>query len=121
MTETKNVDQPDDRDGVVLRRAWLHRRGKPTWVFQPSQRYGELIHTTRSGTVYAILAGHKHGKPFWVARLCDGAWCTVERELRATSIDFEHAGDYVFPVTNWQDARTSPHRQDGQPQKKEIP
>jgi hypothetical protein len=81
----------------LLCRAWLHRRGKSTWMFEPSQYYGELVHITRRGTVYAILAGHKYGKPFWVARLCDGAWCTVERELRARSIEFEDAGEYVFP------------------------
>jgi hypothetical protein len=95
--QSEKTSMSDPVDAVVMQRAWLHRRGKSTWMFEPSQRYGELVHITRNGTVYAILAGHKHGKPFWVARLCDGAWCTVERELRARSIEFEDAGDYVFP------------------------
>jgi hypothetical protein len=87
---------------VVMQRAWLHRRRKSTWMFEPSQVYGELVHVTRSGTVYAIMAGHKCGKPFWVARLKDDgkgsrSWVTVEAELRARSIEFEDAGEYVFP------------------------
>lgn len=81
----------------MTNRAWLHRGAKPPWVFQPSERYGELVHITRAGTVYAILTGHKVGKPFWVARLIRDAWCTVESELQATSIVFEGAGEYVFP------------------------
>lgn len=84
-------------------RAWLHRNGKTTWMFEPSQRYGELVHITSIGTVYAILAGHKYGKPFWVGRLCESAdgsefWATCEAELRARSIEFENAGEYVFPL-----------------------
>ena len=69
-------------------------------MFEPSQKYGELVHITRSGTVYAILASHKQGKPFWIGRLCNGAWCTTERELRARSIEFEDAGEYVFQPAN---------------------
>lgn len=81
--------------------AWLHRGTRPSWKFEPSQRYGELVHITRRGTVYAIKADHKSGKPFWVGRLVDNgaggkAWVTVEDELRATSIQFEGAGEYFF-------------------------
>jgi hypothetical protein len=76
--------------------AWLHRRGKPSWMFEPSQRYGELVHITRKGTVYAIFADHKYGKPFWVGRLVDGVWITVEDHLSAHSIEFDGAGVYTF-------------------------
>lgn len=83
-------------------RAWLHRRGKKTWMFYPSTVYGELVHITNNGTVYAILAGHKYGKPFWIGKLVTHdagytSWITVESELRARSIEFEYGGDYVFP------------------------
>lgn len=78
-------------------RAWLHRKSGKPWEFTPSQRYGELVHVTRAGTVYAIIAGHKFGKPFWIGRLVEtGAWVTWENELRATSIQFEGAGEYFF-------------------------
>lgn len=88
-------------DAVVMQRAWLHRRGKSTWMFEPSQLYGELIHKTAKGTVYAIFAAHKRGNPFWVGRLCDSAdghkfWATCGAKLRARSIEFEDAGEYVF-------------------------
>lgn len=81
--------------------AWLHRGTRPSWKFEPSQRYGELVHTTRRGTVYVIKSDHKSGKPFWVGRLVDDgagekAWVTWEDELRATSIQFEGAGEYFF-------------------------
>ena len=76
--------------------AWLHRRGKPSWKFVPSQRYGELVHITKKGTVYAIIADHKYGKPFWVGRLCDRVWITVEDQLSAHSIEFDGAGLYTF-------------------------
>ena len=72
MSKPKNSDADSD-SFVSNQRAWLHRNGKPTWMFEPSQEYGELVHITRSGAVYAIIAGHRYGKPFWVARLCDGA------------------------------------------------
>ena len=71
-------------------------------MFEPSQRYEELVHETSRGTVYAIFADHKFGKPFWIGRLSDlkdgrKFWETYERELRARSIEFEDAGEYVFP------------------------
>jgi len=78
--------------------AWLHRRGKATWQFEPNAKYGELVHITRSGTVYAIIAGHKQGKPFWVAKLINGAWCTVELNLRVDEIEFAGGGRYLFPT-----------------------
>jgi hypothetical protein len=76
--------------------AWLHRRGKPSWMFTPSQQYGELVHITNRGTVYAIFADHQHGKPFWVGRLCGSVWITVEDQLSAHSIEFDGAGVYTF-------------------------
>jgi hypothetical protein len=87
----------------LANRAWLHRRQRPTWMFEPNAKYGELIHRTGKGTVYAILADHKHGKPFWVARLHvdEGgrqSWFTVEARLRSRSIEFEDAGTYTFPT-----------------------
>jgi len=71
-------------------------------MFEPSKRYGELVHETPRGTVYAIFADHKYGKPFWIGRLCDSTdgrkfWGPCERELRSRSIEFEDAGEYVFP------------------------
>jgi hypothetical protein len=78
--------------------AWLHRNGKATWRFIPNPIYGELVHITRSGNVYAILAGHKVGKPFWIGILQDRSWLTCENILRARSIEFADAGEYVFPV-----------------------
>lgn len=77
--------------------AWLHRNGKKTWRFVPDPKYGELVHVTRSGAVYAILAGHKLGKPFWIGRLQDRSWLTCENHLRARSIEFANGGEYVFP------------------------
>lgn len=101
MTKPEDVDRAPVH-AVVMQRAWLHRRGKSTWMFEPSQLYGEFVHKTAKGTVYAIIGGHKHGKPFWVGRLCESAdgrkfWATCEAELRARSIEFEDAGEYVFP------------------------
>lgn len=80
-----------------MNRAWLHRRGKPTWMFEPSKVFDELVHITAKGTAYAIIADHKRSKPFWVGRLIGTAWCTCERELRARSIEFESTGEYIFP------------------------
>lgn len=77
--------------------ARLHRKGKATWIFSPVARYGELVHVTNKGTVYAILSDHKCGKPFWIGRLMGNAWCTVERDLRATEIVFDDGGTYTFP------------------------
>jgi hypothetical protein len=88
---------------IFTDRAWLHRRQRPTWMFEPSKLYGRLVHKTNKGTVYAIMQGIYIGKPFWVARLSiDGSgrqsWFTVEAELQATSIEFEDAGIYTFPA-----------------------
>ena len=83
---------------LFVQRAWLHRKGKASWEFAASSEYGgELVHVTRSGTVYAILSDHKLGKPFWIGRLQNDAWLTSEREVRATSIEFEDSGSYHFP------------------------
>ena len=79
--------------------AWLHRHGKSTWLFQPNAKYGELVHITRTGTVYAIIAGHKHGKPFWVGKRINEAWCTIERYLLSREIEFEGGGRYLFPTS----------------------
>lgn len=69
--------------------ALLIRAGKPSWEFNPSTQYGELVHETKHGNVYAIMSGHKgqSGKPFWIARLINGnAWVTVETEIKAKEI-----------------------------------
>lgn len=91
-----------DNSVLYACRAWLHRRDRATWEFTPSQRYGELIHTTSKGTVYAIISSHKYGRPYWVGRRCEGRdghefWATCERHLRAHSIEFEGEGVYIFP------------------------
>jgi len=83
--------------------AWLHRNGRSTWEFKPEGCYGDLIHRTSKGTVYAIILGKSCDKPFWIGRLGKSSggsdvWLTCERELRARSIEFENGGDYLFPV-----------------------
>lgn len=87
-------------------KAWLYRHGctKP-WLFETSPQFDELIHTTSRGTVYAIFADHKHGKPFWIGRLAIKGigwkvWVTCEASLRARSIVFDGAGEYVFKQLN---------------------
>jgi hypothetical protein len=82
---------------VLPARAWLHRRNKPTWVFQASKRYGELVHVTRQGTVYRICRGDSVEQPYWVRKLVGGQWQPAEREARARAIEFEHGGGYIFP------------------------
>jgi len=80
-----------------VHKAWLHRKGRKSWLFKPSVKYGELVHTTNRGTIYAIKAGHKYVKPFWIARLLeDQKWIAYEAKLRAASIEFEGAGVYYF-------------------------
>jgi len=79
--------------------AYLHRRGKPLWVFEWCEIEGNFIHTTRYKKTYAILADHF--KPFWVG-LCvtqgnKDIWVTVESELKADYIEFENGGKYYFP------------------------
>lgn len=81
--------------------AWLHRKYESTWQFTANQAYGELVHITNRGTVYAIFANHKRGKPFWIGRrVVDAggriAWVRCEAQLRARSIKFEDAGVYIF-------------------------
>lgn len=81
--------------------AWLHRRGKPTWLFTANQAHGELVHRTLYGGLYAIFANHKKGRPFWVGRCVVDAggritWVNCTAELRAQSIEFENAGIYTF-------------------------
>jgi hypothetical protein len=81
-------------------RAWLHRKHKNTWLFEPSQIHGRLVHCTKYGNTYAIFDGMAGGKPFWIGQLVEHGgkkyWCTVEKELRAVSIEFEGAGRYSF-------------------------
>lgn len=88
--ETLRPEPPEDS-------LWLHRRDRATWLFTPNQRYRQWVHITRKGTVYAVIPGLKHGKPFWVGRLSNGIWYTVERELRAREIEFSGGGRYLFP------------------------
>jgi hypothetical protein len=77
--------------------AWLHRKGKPTWLFRPDPRYGQLSHTTRAGTVYLIEPGLHSGKPFWIGQVSGKTIFTVERELRSQEIEFANGGRYIFP------------------------
>lgn len=91
---------------IYCERAILHRGTRPSWEFAPSQRYGELVHIMRAGAACAIIADHKHGKPFWIGRLVDArAWVTVEDRIGAESIEFECGGRYLFPsrarATQW--------------------
>ena len=86
---------------MTIDRVWLHRKGVVSWLFEPSEKYGEFIHITKNETVYAIIADHKHGKPFYIARLQGaprGIWVAAGSELRAQSIEFEGAGKYIFPI-----------------------
>lgn len=81
--------------------AWLHRHGKRSWQFTANPAFGELVHITSRGTVYAIFASLKKGKPFWIGRRAVDAagrvvWLTCEKHLRATSIEFEGSGWYRF-------------------------
>lgn len=77
--------------------AWLHRRGKPTWMFRPDPRYRSLSHTTRSGTVYLIMPGVHEGKPFWIGQVEGDTVFTVEKHLRSREIEFSNGGRYIFP------------------------
>jgi hypothetical protein len=77
--------------------AWLHRKHKPTWLFRPDPRYGQLAHTTRAGTVYLIMPGLHSGKPFWIGQVASKSVFTVEREIRAREIEFANGGKYIFP------------------------
>ena len=82
-------------------RAWLHRRGKTTWMFEQSDEHELLVHKTARGTKYAIISGPFYGKPFWIGELCESPiggtyWATCEVKLRARSIEFEGAGVYTF-------------------------
>jgi len=87
----------------MIERAWLHRRGRKTWLFELPSEYvghlysGHLMYRTNKGTIYAIIDGHCYGKPYWIGRLIENAWCTYERILRAESIEFENGGRYIFP------------------------
>lgn len=63
---------------VTFCNALLTKRGSKTkWLFEPDAKYGELVHITNKGTVYAVLSGHKYGKPFWIGRLQEDAWLTA--------------------------------------------
>ncbi|MBU1621843.1 MAG: hypothetical protein KJ604_20495 [Gammaproteobacteria bacterium] len=82
----------------MTERAWLHRKRKLPWMFEPDKLHGMLVHKTRANT-YAIIEGHKCGKPFWVGLLTPDkkAWITVEKHLGAHYIEFEGGGKYIFP------------------------
>lgn len=84
----------------MIMRAWLHRKNKSTWMFEPCKIHRKLVHRTKYGKTYAIFDGMADGKPFWIGQLVeqDGKkyWCTVEKELRAINIEFEGAGRYSF-------------------------
>ncbi len=77
--------------------AWLHRKGKPTWLFRPDPRYRRLSHTTKAGTVYLIESALHSGKPFWIGRVAGKTVFTSEREIRAKEIEFANGGRYIFP------------------------
>jgi len=84
---------------MMAEMAWLYRRDRTTWLFKADMLYGgKLVHITRAGNVYAIFAGHEFGKPFWIGRLHGKSWLTAENELRATEIEFENGGRYMFPT-----------------------
>jgi hypothetical protein len=83
---------------TIWPRAWLHRKGKSTWMFEPCPKYGQLVHKTNRGSVYAIIASHGRGVPFWIGKWHNGVWLRCDGHLRARSIEFEDAGKYVFPI-----------------------
>jgi predicted NUDIX family NTP pyrophosphohydrolase len=83
-------------------KAWLFRKGKTAWEFEPCPIHRCLVHRTRNGTVYSIRSYIEGGKPFWIGRLGVSIrggeyWYTCEQTLRAQRIVFEDAGEYVFP------------------------
>jgi hypothetical protein len=82
-------------------KAWLHRRGKPSWQFDWCESRERFIHRSRRRTLYAIFSDAPH-KPFWIGRLAmnesnRACWITVEDRLCAHSIEFDDAGVYTFP------------------------
>jgi hypothetical protein len=83
--------------GYYTDSAWVHRKGKSTWMFQPDPIYGKLAHTTRNGTTYLIMDGLQEGKPFWIGEVTGKTIFTVEKYLRAREIEFSNGGRYVFP------------------------
>lgn len=86
-------------------KVYLHRRNKALWIFEPSPKYGRLVHTTRYGTVYAIFWDIQQyvSKPVWIGLRIPhfydkgDSWVTVEREIRADYLEFENGAKYYFP------------------------
>ena len=95
QTARGSVDRPVG--GSFANCAWVHRRGKPTWLFRPDPVHRALSHKTRSGTVYLIMVGVVIGKPFWIGRVHHNIVFTVEKEIRARDIEFSNGGRYIFP------------------------
>jgi hypothetical protein len=100
MSNEKTAKSEGQQEGDLLNRivrdcftdcAWLHRRQRTTWLFQPDPRYGRLSHTTRAGTTYVIVPGLEDGKPFWIGQVAKNAVFTVESYLRAREIEFANA------------------------------
>ena len=96
MSRFASISRSSLRSKTVPR-AWLHRKGHRSWLFERSERYGDLVHITRNGTIYAIGSRLRYGKPLCVERLRNGTWSSVERQLKAVSIEFENGGYYWFP------------------------
>ena len=82
----------------MTRKAWVHRKGRKTWMFESSEDSKVMTHTTNKGTTYAIMNGMNCGKPFWIGKMsaCGVALYTVEKELGSTYIEFEYGGEYWF-------------------------
>ena len=98
MSETSTPEREADRSAPTCY-ALLHRGDKAPWKFDVLDGHDFPTHQTRAGNTYAILTGHDAGKPFWVARLINQrSWVTVEREVGATSIEFENGSRFIFPA-----------------------
>lgn len=83
---------------MEIRRSWLHRRGRKTWMFESSKDCKVMSHTTNRGSTYAIMDGMNCGIPFYIAKLSGDkvALFIVDKEIGAMSIEFENGGKYIF-------------------------
>lgn len=84
-----------------MTKAWLHFMGKVrVWEFAWEHEAQAFCHTTRRGNEYRIIFEPPFAfKPIWIGRVSPGGkhLYTVERQLRASDIEFENGGRWVFP------------------------
>ena len=81
-------------------KCWMHRKGKLCWEFTWDDEFKAFMHTTRKGTTYRIFMDNDQYKPVWIGRkFRDGnrdVWCTYERTIGATKIEFEDGSEFHF-------------------------